>query len=126
MQHALIIDDDVKNLNVMTEILNLEGLSSTQIHRTYDLEESINKLSDVHIVFLDLEMPGMDGYEVFAYLKNIPSYQDIPIVACTVHISEISVARELGFDSFISKPIDLDLFPQQLAMILSGEEVWHI
>ncbi len=50
----------------------------------------------------------------------------IPIVAYTVHISEINMARQVGFHSFLGKPLDMDSFPHHLSQILSGEGVWVI
>ena len=42
----------------------------------------------------------------------------------TVHVSEIGVARDLGFHSFLGKPLDVDKFPEQLKRILNDEPVW--
>jgi two-component system, cell cycle response regulator DivK len=58
-------------------------------------------------------------------LKADARYQQVPIVAYTVHVSEINVAYQRGFDSFIGKPVDPDRFPGQLARILRGEAVWE-
>jgi hypothetical protein len=45
-------------------------------------------------------------------------------VAYTVHVSEINTVYQMGFHSFLGKPLDSDLFPDQLARILRGERVW--
>lgn len=51
---------------------------------------------------------------------------DVPIVAYSVHVSEIEIARRAGFDGFLGKPLDADRFSDQLRRILSGEQVWEI
>jgi CheY-like chemotaxis protein len=76
------------------------------------------------VIFLDLEMPGIDGYPMLSYLKNDDRFNNVPVVAYTVHMSEMNVARQKGFHSFLGKPLDADLFPEQLAAILRGEHVW--
>jgi CheY-like chemotaxis protein len=79
----------------------------------------------VDVVFLDLEMPKLNGYNVFDYLKNEVGIT-APIVAHTVHVSESNVVRSLGFDAFICKPIDSDIFHDQLQQILNGDRVWIV
>jgi CheY-like chemotaxis protein len=85
----------------------------------------LNELAAIDVVFLDLEMPGANGYQVLEKLRADPRFQSVPVVAYTVHVSEISVAHEQGFHSFLGKPLDADRFPDQLARILSGESVWE-
>jgi two-component system cell cycle response regulator DivK len=70
-------------------------------------------------------MPGLNGYDVLAQLRTDMLFQTVPVVAYTVHVSEINAAHEKGFDSFIGKPLDPDRFPDQLARILRGEPVWE-
>ncbi len=79
-------------------------------------------LEPVSVVFLDLEMPGVDGYSVKDYLRE--QLPGVPIIAYTVHVSEINVVQQLGFDGFLGKPLDSSRFPDQLARILRGESVW--
>ena len=50
---------------------------------------------------------------------------EVPIVAYTVHMSELDAVYEFGFDGFICKPLDDERFPNQLGRILNGEGVWE-
>jgi two-component system chemotaxis sensor kinase CheA len=124
--HALIIDDDLRNLNVLAEMLEMEGVRYTKIQDTLEIEDTLQNVGSVDIVFLDLEMPGRDGYEVFEVISSLPTYQNVPVVAYTVHVTEINTAKQLGFHSFLAKPLDSDRFPKQLAQILNGEPVWVV
>jgi CheY-like chemotaxis protein len=121
--HALIIDDELFNLEVLSRLLSTLGISSTKIQDVRSLETSLQKIAPVDMVFLDLEMPQMDGYQVFTILKR-SLRANLPIIACTVHANEISTARELGFDGFIAKPLDQGRFSEQVDAILRGEQVW--
>jgi CheY-like chemotaxis protein len=125
-KHALIIDDNAANVNVLAEMLNLEGLSCTKVQGSANLGKALEQLNAIDIVFLDLEMPGMNGYQIFQRLRTDPRFTATPMVAYSVHTSEINTARELGFHSFLGKPLDADNFSEQLGRILRGERVWVI
>jgi len=122
--HALIIDDNVKNVNVLANLLDDEDISHTEVTNPHRLEQTIAGLAGVNIVFLDLEMPGIDGYQVLSRIKSDERFVGVPVIAYTVHVSEIHNASQLGFDGFIGKPIDPDRFPDQIARLLRGEAVW--
>jgi CheY-like chemotaxis protein len=123
--HALIIDDDAYSIYVMERLLDQENISYTPVADPTRLEEILKTLDAVDIVFLDLEMPKLDGYEVLALLKKHIEAK-VPIVACTVHTAEINNTRRQGFFSFVAKPLDLDRFSDQLHRILSGVPVWEL
>jgi CheY-like chemotaxis protein len=122
---SLIIDDDIKNVNVLVRLLTKEGISSRQITDPTTLDISSNSAGDIHVVFLDLEMPGLDGYQVLKKLKADARFQNVPVIAYTVHVSEINAAHHAGFDGFLGKPLDSEKFSDQLARILKGEAVWE-
>ncbi|NLX09997.1 MAG: response regulator [Chloroflexi bacterium] len=122
--HALIIDDDAYSIHVMERLLDQEDISYTAVADPTRLEGILQTLDTVDIVFLDLEMPKLDGYEVLAMLKTHLT-ASVPIVACTVHTAEINNTRRKGFFSFVAKPLDLDRFSDQLHRILSGIPVWE-
>lgn len=122
--HALIIDDDAYNVYVMERFLDKENISYTAITDLSLLETQLAHHQSTNIVFLDLEMPGKDGYEVIKILKEYLK-PHIPIVACTVHTAEINRARKIGFSGFIAKPLDIDRFSEQVHNILQGGTVWE-
>lgn len=123
-KRALIIDDNADNVGVLAEMLMLEDLEYVAIQNPRQINDIIAQDAKFDIVFLDLEMPHINGYEMLEILKADARFEDVPIVAYTVHVSEIGVARELGFHSFLGKPLDADAFPQQLQRILNGEHIW--
>ena len=122
--HALIIDDDAYSIYIMERLLDQEGIAYTAIADPTHLDDVLQTLDKVDVVFLDLEMPQLDGYEVLTLLRqHIDS--KVPIVACTVHTAEIGKTRRHGFFSFVAKPLDLDRFSDQLHRILNGVAVWE-
>jgi CheY-like chemotaxis protein len=123
-KHALIIDDNTKNVNILAILLNEQNVTSTLVTHPNQLDAALDTLEAVDVIFIDLEMPGMSGFDVHARLKADARFAHVPMVAYTVHVSEMNVANEHGFDSFLGKPLDSEKFPDQLARILSGEPVW--
>lgn len=123
--HALIIDDNSTNLDVISYMLQAEDIQVTVIQNLENLEDVLNTLPRIDVVFLDLEMPEADGYEVLTFLTETAQIS-APIVAYTAHVSEMNTARNLGFHGFLGKPLQSDRFPNQLARILNGESVWEI
>jgi CheY-like chemotaxis protein len=123
-KHALIIDDDENNMSILAELLSQEGVTSTEVQNPKKLGAALGNIGHIDVIFLDLEMPGLNGYQVLEMLRADARFQHVPVVAYTVHVSEINVTRQQGFDSFLGKPLDPDQFPKQLDRILSGGSVW--
>jgi CheY-like chemotaxis protein len=123
--HVLIIDDDETNIDILVRLLEPLNVLSTIVLGPQYIETALQDSPLIDVVFLDLEMPVRDGYEVLADLKE--RYRiTTPIVAYTVHASEAANAAQLGFDGFLAKPLDADQFPDQFRRILNGERVWNV
>jgi len=121
---ALIIDDQVSNIDVLAMLLKQEGVASVSVTSVRGVFEALDQTPGVGLVFLDLEMPNGDYHETLAKLKADPRLSGVPIIAYTVHTSEIDQARQAGFDGFIGKPLHATEFSGQLQRILNGERVW--
>jgi two-component system, cell cycle response regulator DivK len=122
-QSALIIDDNVQNLKVLSQLLAKQGVHCTEVSNAALLEGVLPTVGQVDVVFLDLEMPGLDGFAVKDLLRT--HLVGTPIIAYTVHVSEMNVVQQMGFDGFLAKPLSGVRFPEQLARILRGEPVWE-
>jgi CheY-like chemotaxis protein len=121
-RRAMIIEDDVNSAKVLAHLLNKNSIDSVTVmdYRQLASQEKPD------IVFIYLEMPQRNGYEVLEELLKDSHYQSIPIVATSVHTGELKNVQAAGFSSFISKPLSKDKFPKQLSSILNGEAVWDI
>jgi CheY-like chemotaxis protein len=65
---------------------------------------------------MDIQLPGMDGVSALEHLRKDPTTSRIPIVAMTASVMKEDRERfdRAGFDGFITKPIDVRAFPQQV------------
>ncbi len=122
---ALVVDDNQNNLNVIATLLGKEGVDALKVLHPRDIFTTLDDAQTVAIVFLDLELPQQDGFELLNQIRQHPAAANAPIIAYTVHISEINVVHDKGFDGFIGKPLDPNRFPDQLSRILNGESVWE-
>jgi signal transduction histidine kinase/CheY-like chemotaxis protein len=81
-KRVLVVDDEPDTVNLITQLLEDEG---HQIRGAYNGEEVFRALEDEvpDIIFLDLLMPEMDGFEVIQRIKANPDWSDIPIIVVT-------------------------------------------
>lgn len=125
-KHVVIVDDNHLNVEVLTMLLARENIGYTTLDSPRYLQETLTNQGHIDVIFLDLEMPNYNGIETMRTLKADERYANIPIIAYTVHTSEIDVVRRAGFDGFLGKPVDPHRFPILLKHILAGESVWEI
>jgi len=107
---ALVVDDVLINRTVAEGLLKIYGI---QVHKCESGEDAVEAVQteEYDLVFMDHMMPGMDGVETTAAIRNLKGerFQKLPIVALTANA--ISGMEEMflknGFDDYLSKPIDL-------------------
>ncbi|MGB3404443.1 MAG: diguanylate cyclase [Microcoleaceae cyanobacterium] len=108
-QEILIIDDQLENLQVLSEILELNGY---KVRKARDGKTALRtaQILAPDLILLDIRMPEMDGYEVCRQLKAHPKTQDIPIIfvsALNESLDKIKAFKAGGVD-YISKPFQID------------------
>jgi len=103
-KRVLVVDDQQKVLRFMEIDLKLRGFDVTT---TTSGEEALQLVRSIEpdIMFLDIVMPGMDGFEV---LRQLRAYSKIPVIAFSASPGERDNAIRLGADAFMSKPFDTD------------------
>jgi two-component system cell cycle response regulator DivK len=74
------------------------------------------------MVLMDIQLPGCDGYTLLEELREC-GYVDIPVIALTAHAmaGDEERAMEAGFDGYITKPIDVRSFPDQISRVLENK-----
>jgi len=108
----LMIDDDADDAQIFEEAL-LEMDASLVFYRAWDGQEALdilhqNKIEEPDIIFLDVNMPGMNGWQFLKRIKEDTSYKHIPVIVySTASLQrEASIAEDLGALGFLTKPHD--------------------
>lgn len=122
---ALIIDDKPTNILVLQQLLTLEGIISFAIPTAKNLHLQLDAFRNIDIIFLDLELPHVNGYQAAELIRSHPNVSRAKLVAYSVHASELNNVYETGFDGFLGKPINAEFFPDQLARLLRGERIFY-
>lgn len=124
--YALIIEDNRSDASVLQALLNRLEVAHDVLHDPRAFSERLENAPRPDVVFLDLEMPGMSGFDVLALLSSLPQFNQVPVVAYTANTAQMPEARQAGFHSFLGKPLRSGEFAGQLERILSGEPVWEM
>lgn len=128
---VLYVEDDGYSRKIM-QIL-LEQRMKIPIIRIF--EDSFNFMERVttlgfvpDVVFLDIHVQPIGGFEMLKILRGLNQYNNSRIVALTASVmnEEVNQLRTAGFDGCLAKPIDLPTFPETFARILGGETIWRI
>lgn len=126
---ALVVDDNLINLDVATRLLKRYGCEITAVTSG---REGINMLEqeDFDILFLDYMMPGMDGIDTLHHIRELKNERkrNIPAVALTANA--VSGAKEMflqaGFDEYVSKPIEVEHLENVMLKLLPNDRFTSI
>jgi diguanylate cyclase len=119
-QHiAIIADDEDLGRLLLAETATASGLKPLSFDNGAEALHAA-LAQEVAIVLLDVDMPGMNGYEVCSRLRAQPRFATVPIVMVTGHEDSAAISRafDAGATDFISKPVNWALLPRRLAYIL--------
>jgi adenylate cyclase len=103
----LVVDDQAANVSLLERMLRSAGYTS--IASTMDPHEvcELQRKNRYCLILLDLQMPGMDGFQVMEGLKDIEKDDYLPVLVITAQPGHKLRALQAGAKDFISKPFDL-------------------
>lgn len=118
-QLILIVEDNDKSMKLARDVLRYNG------YRTVEAATGAEALSLARthlpdLILLDIRLPDADGATVLGGLRGEPRTAGIPVVAFTAFAMREDEARfmKAGFDGYLAKPIDINVFPEQVAGFL--------
>lgn len=125
---VLVVEDNVSNFVLIARMLGYMGIHCEWKTSGYEVVEYADTLPRVDLVLMDIRLPYEDGYGALKKVRSSNSLKETLVVAVTAEASmeQINKARGAGFDGFLGKPLDPDLFPEQIRRILAGESVWEL
>lgn len=124
----LLVDDNMANLEIETEILQGMGfIVETAINGQAAVEKmELASPEDFDLILMDIQMPVMNGWEAARAIRRLPepSVSHIPIIALSADAfdSDKQMSKESGMDAHLTKPIDIPLILETIARILQSRK----
>ncbi len=120
----LVVEDNPLNLKLVRDVLTVSGYD---VVAAPSAEEGVVLAETCRpdLVLMDIQLPGMDGYEALRLLRQNPRLNTVPVVAVTAFAMREDrerAARE-GFDGYLGKPISVRALPSQISDFLSRGRV---
>ena len=103
----LIVDDQEANVRLLEQMLSSAGYARITSTRDPHAVCALHRDNHYDLILLDLQMPGMDGFQVMEGLKAIETDSYVPVLVITAQPAHKLRALEAGAKDFISKPFDL-------------------
>ncbi len=103
----LIVDDQAANVRLLERLLGEAGYLQVSSTTNPQEVEAMHRKNGYHLILLDLQMPGMDGFQVMQALGGIDAGSYLPVIVLTAQPAHKLRALEAGAKDFISKPFDL-------------------
>ena len=102
MNKLLIIDDDIKLTDLLTEFFSHHNFDVNILNDPTDFMDKMDKINP-NLIILDITLPGSDGFQI---LRKIREKHDTPIIMLTARgeISDRVVGLDLGADDYMPKP----------------------
>jgi CheY-like chemotaxis protein len=125
VSRILVVEDSPDNMKLVRTLLRLKGHEVTELWSGEGLLETITSTSP-ELVLMDIQLPGKDGFALLEEIRRSPQ-RSLRVIALTAHAmtGDRDRAMQAGFDGYITKPIDIRKFPEQVARALAGETASH-
>jgi two-component system, cell cycle response regulator DivK len=111
----LVIEDNEQNMYLMHFLLKAKGHT---VIEALNGDEGIKRAEDTapDVILLDIQLPGMDGYEIARRIRKNPDLTSIPIIAVTSYAmaGDREKAMAAGVNDYIEKPINPEAFTEQI------------
>lgn len=117
---VLYIEDNPANLRFMQKALELRGGIELLCVESGYAGIEVARLEQPAFILLDIQLPEIDGYEVFARLQSRETTRNIPVIAVSANAmqGDIQRALEQGFRGYITKPIDLKILYHKIDEVM--------
>jgi len=105
---VLVVDDDMRNIYALSSVLEM---SQMNVVCAQDGKKAIEELASnpvIDLVFMDIMMPEMDGYQALREIRKMERFNSLPIIAVTAKAMPEDRERciEAGASDYIPKPVD--------------------
>jgi DNA-binding response OmpR family regulator len=122
MVKAWIVDDDIDMCKAVGLMLVVIGVQARSFRGAADAGRALLSDPPPDVIFLDLNMPNVDGAEFLKFVRSRYPSEKLPVVMLSVESAETAVYTLLsaGANAFLVKPLDLDELRDTLVRLLPG------
>jgi len=119
----LIVEDSPDNMKLFRTLLTLKGHEVAGLSGGEGLLQALEGATP-DLVLMDIQLPGKDGFALLRDIRSSP-FAAVRVIALTAHAmtGDRERALEAGFDGYITKPIDVRSFPEQVHRALAGDRL---
>lgn len=120
---VLIVEDNEDNQDLMRFLLERAGYEVTTVGNGLEGIQAARR-DKPDVILMDLSLPELDGWSAARQLKVDPDLKKIPLIAVTAHTlpGDRRKALDAGFDSYISKPINIHMFDITVGKVLEQKQ----
>ena len=120
MTKILIVEDSPDNMKLFRTLLTLRGHEVVGLSGGDGMLDTIAREQPA-LVLMDIQLPGKDGFALLSEIRSSP-HAGLRVLALTAHAMQGDRERALraGFDGYITKPIDIRGFPEQVHQAVAG------
>jgi two-component system cell cycle response regulator DivK len=119
-ERILVVEDDEKSRRLLKDVLGFHGFD---VHAVETGEEGVELAQRIHpdAILLDVQLPGINGFEVLERLRGSGHLTDVPVLAVTASAMEHDRHKILaaGFDAYLPKPVDFSALLVTLRRMLA-------
>jgi CheY-like chemotaxis protein len=119
--NVLAVDDKPGNLLALVAVLEDE-YNVVPANSGPEAIAMLERRNDIDVVLLDVQMPGMDGFETASRIREVDAWKDIPIIFVTAVFNEdphIKRGYQVGGMDYFSKPFDPEILKRKIAVYAS-------
>jgi len=110
--HVLYVEDNPANMRLVEQLL--KTFPDIELAGAETAEDGLVMAQQYvpDLILMDINLPGMNGYEALIELKKIDATRDVPVIAISANAlaSDVEKGLEAGFSDYITKPINLQTF----------------
>jgi DNA-binding response OmpR family regulator len=118
MATILVVEDSADMRQMMTDLLENMGHDVLEAIDGLDgVKKALTKRPD--LIIMDLMMPNAAGDTTLQFMRGTPELQGIPVLVVSAHADVANIARQVGADSWMAKPVSIEELSNRISGMLA-------